>query len=68
MTLMFFNPVKSFEVKKCKIDKHMELGLYRQPIINFKGPKSKRQAGLVIYPMVGNNATLRIDFTDLLRK
>ena len=39
--LMFFASVKSCEVKKCKIDKHMELGLYRQPIINFQGPKSK---------------------------
>ena len=28
---MFFNSVKSCEVKKCKVDKHMELGLYRQP-------------------------------------
>ena len=41
ITLMFFNSVQSYEVKKCKIDKHMELGLYRQPIINFKRPKSK---------------------------
>ena len=39
--LMFFDSVKSCEVKKCKIDKHMELGLYRQPIINFQEPKSK---------------------------
>ena len=38
---MFFNSVKSCEVKKCKIDKHMELGLYRQSIINFQEPKSK---------------------------
>ena len=38
---MFFNSVKSCEVKKCKIDKHMELGLYCQPIINFQEPKSK---------------------------
>ena len=28
-------------MKKCKIDKHIELGLYHQPIINFQGPKSK---------------------------
>ena len=28
-------------MKKYKIDKHMELGLYRQPDINFQGPKSK---------------------------
>ena len=27
-------------MKKSKIDKHMELGLYCQPIINFQGPKS----------------------------
>ena len=39
--LMFFNSVKICEVKKCKIDKHVELGLYRQPNINFQGPKSK---------------------------
>ena len=38
---MFFNSVKSCEVKKCKIDKHMELGLCHQPIINFQGSKSK---------------------------
>ena len=42
---MFFNSVKSCEVKKCKIDKHMELGLYRQPIINFKDPNQRGQAG-----------------------
>ena len=28
-------------MKKYKHDKHMELGLYRHPIINFQGPKSK---------------------------
>ena len=28
-------------MKKCEIDKHMELGLYRQPNINTQGPKSK---------------------------
>ena len=28
-------------MNKCKIDKHMELGLHRQPIINFQGRKSK---------------------------
>ena len=28
-------------MRKCKIDKHIELGLYDQPIINFQGPKSK---------------------------
>ena len=38
---MFFNSVKSCEMKKCKIDKHMELGLHRQPNINFQGHKSK---------------------------
>ena len=38
---MFFNSAKSCEVKKYKHDKHMELGLYRHPIINFQGPKSK---------------------------
>ena len=27
--------------KKCKFDNHMELGLYRQPIINIQEPKSK---------------------------
>ena len=39
--VMFFNSVKSCEVKKCKIVKHMELGLYRQPIIKFQGLRSK---------------------------
>ena len=38
---MFFNCVKSCEVKRFQIDKHMELRLYRQPIINFQGAKSK---------------------------
>ena len=28
-------------MKKCKIDKHIELGLYHQPIMNFQGHKSK---------------------------
>ena len=39
MKLMFFKPNwKSCEVKKkCKIEKHMELGLYHKPIINFQG-------------------------------
>ena len=32
-------------MKECKIDKHMELGLYRQPVINFQGHKPRRQAG-----------------------
>ena len=38
---MFFNSVKSCEMKRSKIDKHMDFGLYRQPIINFQRPKSK---------------------------
>ena len=42
--LTFFNSVKICEVKECKIDKHMELGLYRQPVINFQGHKPRRQA------------------------
>ena len=28
-------------MKKCKIDKHIELGLYCQPILKFQGAKSK---------------------------
>ena len=36
---------KSCEVKTCKIDKHMELGLHRQPNINFQGPKSRGRVG-----------------------
>ena len=39
--LMFFNFVKGCEVKKCKIVKDMEPGLYRQPIINFQETKLK---------------------------
>ena len=42
--LTFFNSVKICEVKECKIDKHMELGLYRQPVINFQRPKQRGQA------------------------
>ena len=38
---MFFNSIqKVVKWKKCKIDKRMELGLYRQPVINFQRPKS----------------------------
>ena len=36
---MFFISVKSCEVKRRKIDKHMKFGLYRQLIINFQEPK-----------------------------
>ena len=42
--LTFLNSVKSCEVKECKIDKYIELGLYRQPVINFQGHKPRRQA------------------------
>ena len=38
---MFFNSAKSCEGKRCKIDKHVEFGLYRQSIINIQGPQIK---------------------------
>ena len=40
--LMLFNSIQEImKWKNCKIDKHMELGLYRKPSINFQGSKSK---------------------------
>ena len=38
---MFFYSIQEVvKWEKCKIDKHMELELYRKPIINFQGSKS----------------------------
>ena len=37
---MFILYPKSCELKKCKIVKHMELGLYRKPITKFQGSTS----------------------------
>ena len=38
---MFLNSIQNVvKLKKCKINKHMELGLYHKPIINFRGSKS----------------------------
>ena len=39
---MLFNSIQEvMKRKKCKIDKHMELGLHRKSSINFQGSKSK---------------------------
>ena len=41
--LVFFNSIQKVVKwkKKCKFHNHMELGFYRQPIINIQEPKSK---------------------------
>ena len=49
--------------KKCKIEKHMELGLYRNPILNFQGSRSKwASQGIYVKILICSKKCWKIQF------